>query len=477
LRCLKFGRECDGYEAFIATPSSPREILPSNLKALVPLETQPALNRVEGGQNEHQYFRFFRENTAFELSGGYDDPVWNRMVLQTGHTEPSIQRLTIAIGALSRAKQMQLTDGSKDSISAHNRYAMHEYGKALKAIRKMAIAKGADATRNVMIASMLIYCFESFHGNTENGIKFLRSALAISLGNQSEEEPLLYRHLEPTTPSPDIEPDLITAFARLEGSLRSRIDAPALDISVLNIKYDYYNEEFTIPDRFTDNITARRYLEHIQYRSRPNADYGEILDVSELESTSKGNTPGSQPELNRVVTGAEFTLLREQLAQWFAAFDPFYEYARTPAGAKDYIAAVTVRVNALAALILLQGQLILKPETLTCEPSPDLILNTCREIVQLCRELVADRRFLRGFMFDLGIIPGLLTAIVSSPDISVGKEAVEILKSIAPRKEGTWDSVAVAQMGEGIIMMKEMQAAQGSKTSPGGAATEGDLSL
>jgi hypothetical protein len=157
------------------------------------------------------------------------------MVLQTGHTEPSIQRLTIALGALNRTKQMQLTDGSRDSISAHNRFAIHEYGKALKAIRKMAIEKGADATRNVMIAFMLIYCFKSFYGNTENGIKFLRSALAISLRNQPEEEPLLYQHLKPTTPSPDMEPDLITAFARLERSSRSRIDAPDLDSSIINI--------------------------------------------------------------------------------------------------------------------------------------------------------------------------------------------------------------------------------------------------
>jgi hypothetical protein len=205
----------------------------------------------------------------------------------------------------------------------------------------MAIEKGADAARNVMIASMLIYCFESFESfdsNNENGIKFLRSALAISLGNQSEEEPLLYRHLEPTPPSPDIEPDLITAFGRLEGSFRSRIDAPALDISVLNIKYDYYNEEFTVPDRFTDSITARRYLEHIQYRSRPNVDYGGVLDISDSEPSSKGITPDNQAEFNRVVTGAEFTLLREQLAQWFTAFEQFYEYAQTPAGAKDYVA-------------------------------------------------------------------------------------------------------------------------------------------
>ena len=49
---------------------------------------------------------------------------------------------------------------------------------------------------------------------------------------------------------------------------------------------------------------------------------------------------------------------------------------------------------------------------------------------------------------------------------------MEILKSIAPRKEGTWDSVAVAQMGEGIIMMKETQAAQGSKSSPERGATK-----
>jgi hypothetical protein len=77
LQCLKFGRECDGYEAFNATPSSPREILPSNLKALAPLASHPAMIMFEEGQNERQYFRFFRENTAFELSGSYDGLVWN----------------------------------------------------------------------------------------------------------------------------------------------------------------------------------------------------------------------------------------------------------------------------------------------------------------------------------------------------------------------------------------------------------------
>jgi hypothetical protein len=46
------------------------------------------------------------------------------------------------------------------------------------------------------------------------------------------------------------------------------------------MRVDYYDEPYCVPCLFRGTPTARRYLEHIQYRSRRNVEKEDGLDLS-----------------------------------------------------------------------------------------------------------------------------------------------------------------------------------------------------
>lgn len=444
-RCIKFGRQCDGYgehevpknsQAVVTRIASFRPLAP----LLQHLQPSPTLSK---GPEEHQYFRYFRESTAPILSGGFDDPLWNRIILQTSYAEPAIHKMVISIGAMSRASAL----AGKESIANHRKYAFLEYGKALKGVRQIVKSNTPDSTRNVLVASLLIYCFEALHGNTETSIQYLKSALAVSLRNRHGAGPLMYKHFESSSPSQDIEADLITAFARLDGNLANRLEShdPSLG-TVLGIQLDYYNENYTIPARFIDPETARRYLEHIQYRSRPNVSHQTLVPQSPQSGTDL-----EELAAERKITNADIDLLKSQLRDWFRAFQPLFAFSQTPAGSKDFQAVTTLRLQALACSLLLETSLGLISETASPAPPSEVVAGICAESVRWGRKLVEDKRFLRGFMFDLGIIPSLLVVVIATPQRGIGREVVDILRMASPRREATWDAMQTALMADGIL--------------------------
>ncbi len=78
----------------------------------------------------------------------------------------------------------------------------------------------------------------------------------------------------------------------------------------------------------------------------------------------------------------------------------------------------------------------------------------CKKIIWIARGVIADKRFTSGFMFNLGLIPGLLVVIMSSPTVEPESEAVEVFRTMRGRTEKTWNSEEVAKMGERILMMR-----------------------
>jgi hypothetical protein len=383
-------------------------------------------------------------------------------VLQASHNAPPIQRLVISIGAVTRSRELQTTTVSKETIAALDRYALDEYSKALKGIQYLMNTKapGPHITRIILIASILIYTFESYHGNTETAIAYLRSALAVALRNDPRTGPILYRHLGTNLLSKDVEDELITAFARLDGQLTNRYDNPnPTAATVLGMRMDYYDEPYTIPSQFFDTPTARRYLEHIQYRSGPHASSPDPPESPSLGSTEE--TALLKQETRGMMTVAEMEKLRKQHIQWMAAFQPLYERITERSKDRSYIAAKMLRVQALQTYLLLHGPLKPNLPTDMWATSDEILESVCQEILALCSEIIADERFTAGLMFTFGLIPGLFVVTLSAPMKATGWMAIGLLKSMRGRVEGTWDSEGVAKMGEGILMMG---AKQGSST-------------
>ena len=68
--------------------------------------------------------------------------------------------------------------------------------------------------------------------------------------------------------------------------------------------------------------------------------------------------------------------------------------------------------------------------------------------------MAADPSFRKSFVWNCGIVPGLSILIAACLDMSIRQEALQVLKQIVPRREGTWDSLTAVQFGERCLQME-----------------------
>lgn len=170
-RCAKFGRVCDGYIAKkTSIPSSKKR---PTTQPLGPLTLAPRtisfpprvpIKLLFSDEQEERYFEIFHEETAAALSGGFDTPLWNPIVLQACQDEPCILHCAVAISALDKACKVKSIESLGHTSEIHHRYALQQYSKALKGVREV-ILKRENSLRTALIASLLIFCFENFYGD------------------------------------------------------------------------------------------------------------------------------------------------------------------------------------------------------------------------------------------------------------------------------------------------------------------------
>ncbi len=113
------------------------------------------------GEEESRYFRFYCENVASQLQGPLETTLWDRIIPQAVETEPIIRLSVVALAALHKSR-MEAAQGVKMS-SPHHRYALTQYGKALKQIRDN-LTDGVQDPRKSLMACLLVFCLESLQG-------------------------------------------------------------------------------------------------------------------------------------------------------------------------------------------------------------------------------------------------------------------------------------------------------------------------
>jgi hypothetical protein len=451
LRCTNFGVVCDGYDTAFKghaalTRSSVREIVPRGnnfVSLLAGSKVEIPFTTFFQDGTEYQYFLNYQEEAAMELSGPFDTRLWNRVVLQACHSEPSLCRLTTALGALHRAARMRRSTCHEDEACLHEKYALKEYGRALKGVQEMiSNPHRLDATRLALIASLLIFCFESLHGDFDMAIKHMESALHL-MNKQLLRASGRYKHLQNWSPIPDLEEDLVTEFVRLDSHLVSRTDnsktrrmgSEIVMTSILNVNWDA--EAYEVPHRFTTINEARRFLEYIQFRLLPKVAYEFGLQIRGHHHTI------SQYAKDLCKSHSV------QFQKWRLAFAPLYAEACKSATQKDFVAAATLRVSGLSTEITAQWL------TIRGTAATDLYEYESREIIHLSRLVMADPSFRRSFVFDCGFVPALFMVVVVCENIRLRKEALELLKQSMPRREGTWDSVHLVAAAEQFLQMRE----------------------
>ncbi|TGO77175.1 hypothetical protein BELL_0119g00020 [Botrytis elliptica] len=473
MRCINFGRKCDGYEyspkdkpAWLMGPTISTGISQEVVES-PPFSIPPSISVLNfGNEQEAQYFDFFCKETVFELAGGFKKKLFNVIILQSCHTDTSVRHAATAIAALSKAMKVSKCIDPKegeagfkrisDQVEMHRRYALKQYGRSIRYLRNL-IRTTQNSLRIPLLVSLIIFCFENFHGNTQLADKHIYSALKMmhhheAISSHPHHNPLL------SSPAPDlVENEIVTAYLHLALAIVTRPDDPdSLSDKVL----DLISNDIPKPDipRQLDNLAeAEVHLEHVLYHSLPKiprADLQRRLASPDLSpqglAISFSRIQKLHPEASSpILTGFEFPKFSSSFQDWQRAFQPIISHAQSPLGNVDYIAAATLQIKALG--IGLMGQGVFLDYRIS-----DHFLPIFRQIISLSQKLVSDPRFLKTFVFDAGIIPSLFVVIYACPDQKIRRDAVTILREAGPRREGTWDALKIASIGQMLLDSEEI---------------------
>jgi hypothetical protein len=185
----------------------------------------PLFGLVFETEREFKYFRDFqKEMTEGEISecGFMVKSLWGYLILQSCHNEPFVLDAVVAISALSISKRDMKEEESVEE-RAHAEFAYAKYGSAIQKMRNSLAVPGSN-TRMMLIACILVCCFESLDGqyfnslvHAQSGTKILRNWTKQHAGFDSE-----------GIASPDslvIEDVIVQAFFRLHQQVVTFFDS------------------------------------------------------------------------------------------------------------------------------------------------------------------------------------------------------------------------------------------------------------
>ena len=386
---------------------------------------------------EYQYFCVFRDQTSFELAGTFDPSLWRTLVVEACNNE-SIRELTTAVAALDIADK-QSKNATMDSRNFQNdmnsnlEYALLQYGKALKGIQS-TVSAGQDSLRIALIAALLIFVFESLHGDTGRALTPIQISIELILKRLSTMQRPYRGSLTNANKTPSslpVDEDLLMAFIRLDGLALSLVANPSRRythlLDRLTTLSSTGNRRSEIPSGFATVSEARKYYDDISWRSETLPD--------ELRGTLRSwYSDPLDKEADSTAT---------QLSKWIQAFTPLFQHSLTAAGTATFISASILQINALTQILFLNG-------FETQEP-----FHTTRTVMSLTRGLVEHPNFSRRFVFDAGILPAMLVLIVFCPVKETKEEAYELVKAMIPRREGVLSSLAIAKAAGRFLQKKD----------------------
>lgn len=205
-----------------------------------------------GNAEERRGFNFFLCNTAAELSGYYDSPFWEHLILAASAQKPSLRHAVLAIGALhesfSRKRLMPPTPSAEEDQNTE--FAMKQYAKALCTLRK-SLSSGKEEPLTALMSCILFVCFDSLRGYFESAIVHLHSGLKILRDMRGS-----------STVNHIIEDNIAPLFHRLSiqsiiyMEIRSAHDRTLFARELMDIS----PKEMVIPDEFESLEEARNTL-------------------------------------------------------------------------------------------------------------------------------------------------------------------------------------------------------------------------
>ncbi|PQE06097.1 putative UPC2 Regulatory involved in control of sterol uptake protein [Rutstroemia sp. NJR-2017a BBW] len=427
-RCSTTGRNCDGYSSDITI-----------FKDSIALIQRISVH-IPGTTEEKRSFDFFLRNTAAELSGYYDSPFWERLVLAASAQKPSLRHAVIALGALhedfSRKGMVPSIPPAEDP---NHPFAMKQYGKAMGALRR-SLTNGKEDPLTALMSCILFFCFDSLRGWFESAMVHLQSGLGIlrdmkrsSTGNHIVEDSIapLFKRLS------------IQSIVYVE--TKSKNDKMAFARKLM----DASEQEIVILEEFEGLKEARNALDQAADGPR---GYVSLPPNADLKTRSADIPFVSQPPESLAL----FNKYASQLSLWNLAFTKFMESKSKDLTSREFRAAALLKIH-YTTLKIMAG---IQPDMSDSRPLSEVLsakrflgyVDDFNIVINLARPLIAtaEQDAKKGkpqvtFSSDLGLIGPLYYACVNCPAASTRTAAMGLLLR-SSRHEGMWNSVMVAQM-------------------------------
>ncbi|KAK3308827.1 uncharacterized protein B0T15DRAFT_119910 [Chaetomium strumarium] len=440
---------------------------------------------------EAQYFNLFREHTANELSGFFDSAFWTRSVLQECHSAPAIRHAVIALGALYKTleKSNESPPSSPypdsdpvDNARRHWETAFNHYSHA---IQRVVDSTETTSKRTMLMASVLLACFDSFVGDHKAAIRQIQAGLEL-LERLRAERRVRRRDFFASSDEP-AEEELTQMFTRLAIQAKSydmafhfpqpyvvrlisnraqEPTSPSSDASSpIGISRD------AIPDRFASVMEARVAWDKLCERM---LRFTEVM-FAQAQNGVMGVLPTSLQHY-----GISF---KTDIEAWSQAFDPILSSRTAPGISSQEKAAIAV-----LKMFQLMGKILFLMTFSDSEMHFDKFVPYFKGIVDLALEVVGDeerraaarrcpdpefcrhqhhgqpdifggreyaaRHIKPSFSADLGIVPPLFVVATKCREPHIRRQAIQLLRSSA-RREGMWDSELAARIGIWIAEVEE----------------------
>ncbi|KAH7346322.1 hypothetical protein BKA65DRAFT_537016 [Rhexocercosporidium sp. MPI-PUGE-AT-0058] len=463
-RCTDLHIHCAGYVVNHGKdgtrnvfPILPKGEAPASSPMRIALEPKPAnpLTSQEG-----QYLNIFRQTTAPILAEYLDTALWNRIILQATEQTLPIKHSVIALGALHKA-----LDGDSYPHEAHNklhqnihyRFALQQYGKALRLTREACSENPVD-TRVLLISCLLSICFECIHGSSAIAVAHIQSGIKMLNEFCSQNHRSISTAERQALPG-FLEDEVLSILAQLDSDITGFYDTTVLDMHPLVESAVMAIFDQMPVDTFESLTSARKYLDLLL---RGIGWLVTSCNERRWALLNGGTTPN--PEVNTDANGnvgltptpsqlARFQAFQTLLQQWLRAFQGLKHTSQQ---------SLDPDPGALLAITALSLRVICASISLNCcfgpETAYDAFIPDFEEALRLAETLHAggpsSKSVRPTFVTTSILIRSLYFVVLKCRSLDLRVRAIGILESM-PRREGIWDAGFICKVARVVVGIEE----------------------
>ncbi|CZT13641.1 uncharacterized protein RAG0_17143 [Rhynchosporium agropyri] len=360
------------------------------------------------------------------------------------------------LGSNSRTELVQ-TRVVVDLDRTRLEFAYREYAKAISLLKNTIAQKGDVSIHTSLVTSLLLICFESYHGNSDLAAAHVYAAIEMMESHVKKREGFEREKVMCLSSSrgwmnsipPSVDNEIVDMFSMLEIQASSWGDtrSPALHHERM-LRCEAATS--FMPPEFSTISEATRMMYQVMLRGvHLQLPFKSAISLEEVPKAIDMDiyiSPGP------VVSEPQYLQLQSTLGtfqQWRQAYAPLLRRARIGnAGANTLRAATMLHVQYLS------GYLWVSASSPRLEMYYRKYTSELQELVECCKMLGAENEAEDFFSLDFRVVLPLQVVVWNYHHRALRREVLDIFRR-CPRREGMWDTKIIRAIVEWVASIEE----------------------